>query len=516
MSQEESSFHNNSVDQEKDIRNEQFVQSYQKISELFESMRPREEYFGKKFKNIKRELDLEEVWEYEETIEQLASGLESDDTFDEAFQTLRKILDFVYYYGKGKNESHTEIEEYALKAIAKYLPTLELHLTEEDVGHSGKIIEMIIHLKKSMDDSVRGLVNPTLFRNKQIIQKGISNSDERSSYETATRIMLESPSDLQDEAVQMVTKGLMEGDLLYQAAFMSDLLSSGTLRQRVASEEIVSQILQERYGLDGIRFIYEWLETSGNNKDSRRHNLHGNIRGIEKLEEKFPGASKELYERFGIVNFGRWPEKMLEDQYEKRDDNKSPHGVIIFPRADWNGAFHDKIFPLMDLREQIEGKYNLRVYECGSKLELGQALHKAYQEYGEISFVLLGGHGSESSIQLGNKRRGGAIFPSDILHWDKVARSYTDQIKGRVRQLSELFIDNPTIILSSCSTAAGKEGGIALKISKLGATVIGPDKTSSLGDIYLENSEQAKFFVRYGHNAQPRIFKNGIEITEQY
>jgi len=205
-----------------------------------------------------------------------------------------------------------------------------------------------------------------------------------------------------------------------------------------------------------------------------------NTKSVIRLEKVCPGIVENLYKKYGITEFGRYPDEMLVKQYENMDNEEDPYGIVIFPKDDWNGAFHMNVAVFRDLMGDMEKnpdleKYLIRIFECGTKMDVAKAFLKLDQQFGEkhkISFAIVGGHGSRTSINLGNIKNG-------------YSRShlFSDDLDGSgARRLKDFFEPNATIILSSCST--GQKEGIAQTLSeKFGLRVVAPTIDTSLSGI---------------------------------
>ena len=42
------------------------------------------------------------------------------------------------------------------------------------------------------------------------------------------------------------------------------------------------------------------------------------------------------------MDFGRYPVDVLVEQYDTRDDQEKPYGIVVFPEDDHNGSFYDE------------------------------------------------------------------------------------------------------------------------------------------------------------------------------
>ena len=307
----------------------------------------------------------------------------------------------------------------------------------------------------------------------------------------------------------------------------------------------VAKFLAEKNGLDG-GIVEKWAKA----KESRGKNENGddiyiesykqNIDAVMRLEKMRPGAAKELYEKFGIANFNRYREEMLIHQLDVENDNL-PYGVVVFPEADWNGAFFQDKSMLEDARKQLlDGGYEMRVIETGSQLGMARKMNKFHQKYEpaghKMSFIFLAGHGSQSSVQLGVNENvlpeidtGPPPIESQFkskMEYDeafgKWRSNLEDTIEGRkksssdprqtimaedlkdgggsgIRRASEKWFDeNVPVVFVSCST--GVENGIAdVTARELGFTTTGPDRPTNVKKVDVKFDQQGKpiFNVEY-------------------
>lgn len=254
--------------------------------------------------------------------------------------------------------------------------------------------------------------------------------------------------------------------------------------------------------------------------------VRGNIRLVENvwqmisLERQRQGICKYLFSQYGITNFTRYPEDILINQFDDRENNEKPYGLLLYPKADYGGAFSQDKKVLQELFQQAAGfGYSLRIAECGTKKNVIRILNFVRHHYGSIHFAVVSGHGTVESIRLG-KPRVVTENKDEKENEDKYQISLADilrvgVIREGVRALESAFIPNPTIILNSCST--GKEGGIAQNLSRvLLARVIGPDRPTSLESIQLRKVFSSKgvslqFKVKYADS--PGIDKTYIRGT---
>ncbi len=203
---------------------------------------------------------------------------------------------------------------------------------------------------------------------------------------------------------------------------------------------------------------------------------------MEKFERERPGGCRLLRNEFGIENYSRYSLEQLLDQYDTRDDQSLPYGVVINSKTDYNGAFersdtaaNGDVDCIAKLYDDIAQRYRLRVYEAGSKVDFVRMLARIKRRYiqpsgNKISFALIGGHGHPEGISMGRQRDIGEITVDDL------------KGKGVATLGGAYFEPGATVILRSCST--GQRSAIGQKLSKLlGIRVIAPDQPANIKGI---------------------------------
>lgn len=188
-----------------------------------------------------------------------------------------------------------------------------------------------------------------------------------------------------------------------------------------------------------------------NSWDKASENFKDNLAMILALEKEKPGITKRLFERFNIRNFARYPIEVLMAQDSESQISNRPYGIILYPLADHNRAFH-RVGVIKELYGQIEGRYGLIIIEAGSKLEALHFLNRVRKQCGRAKFGIIGGHGTDCAIQLG-----GFPGPRSFVNLEDILRQGAQALKL-------VLEDDTTIILVSCKTEV--EGGIAQEISK--------------------------------------------------
>lgn len=214
------------------------------------------------------------------------------------------------------------------------------------------------------------------------------------------------------------------------------------------------------------------------------------IEAMKTLESKVSGSVKRLAEEYGIREFGRYPPELLLAQLSE-EETSQPYGVAIFPRSDHNGAFDHAGKSLETLFRQTLGHFGVKVIEVEDVPSAGGKLARFNAQYGnehKISFAIIGGHGTPEAIQFGEP----AYLPEG-----KRGNFFTRERakSARIERGREFFVDNPTIVLISCSTGAksGQEKGIAEELAKaLKADVIAPKVDTNIQDLSVSYADDGK------------------------
>lgn len=241
-----------------------------------------------------------------------------------------------------------------------------------------------------------------------------------------------------------------------------------------------------------------WAQTARENELPRR--ITENLFQLLRLERDVPGSAKELHSQFGITCFARYPLEVLKEQYENRSRADLPYGAMLYPQADWNGAFYSGQQMISDLHSSLAGTYQLRILEGETKIDVVRKLLSLNQMYAEqdgghkIAFAIICGHGKKDAIHFGG---------DDEKHFLKVS-----DLSGKgAARTSSFFEEHPTVVLSSCST--GMEGGVAEELSRaLQATVIAPDGVTSTESIVFDKVNG--FSVKYRGVATKKYVNGAI------
>ncbi len=424
-----------------------------------------------------------------ETIERngevLRVALSSMEHFDDALRSLQQLINM------GSRLQIAEIQNLGTAIVAERLPQLQTAIQTSTDGVRRDQIMHTIALLEAYGTPEQGVQAASfLLKNfDSALRTSMLSKPDRSYDYKYLRYL----------ATVRQHRGISGAESLLQP-----LLRDSNPEIRSFAYRGIDYLKKTRFGEFGLRnLIPEIISGAGLDYD-RLKIAWGDARGdpatealsIMRLEKYRPGICKTLTEEFGIQNFSRYPDEMLVAQYNQRDNQESPYGVVIFPKADYNGAFSVKQKVLGQFFAQINRLgYVARIYEAGTKIGFARVLIGASRRYGshKISFALIGGHGSKDTIQLG--RSDWQVEKGHLLSQDLLGKG--------VQQAHRLFEPGATIILDSCST--GEFGGIAHQMSKIGGwdarlNIKAPMQPTNIADIRVsvdQDKKQLKFDVGY-------------------
>lgn len=296
--------------------------------------------------------------------------------------------------------------------------------------------------------------------------------------------------------------------------------------------EVVKKCLST-LGLNSDLVCNAWgASASGLDANNIASTIIYNFKSAREIESECPNSVSVLSEEFGIMDFERYPHKMLIDQFENRNKDDLPYGVIIYPRNDHNGAFYENKPAFIDLFNKLTGQYHIRVFECEDKIGVVKAFKKLKNHYPghQISFMILGGHGTEYSIHFGGEDKKHELERFDFYDFGpredkKELKKFAtigqdnnflgDRYDKRMIYLKDFFEPNSTTILASCST--GVHGGIAQELSSaLETKIIAPNIPSNIKSFGPNINENGKlsFQVEYFDEGVAKSYMSGKRINK--
>lgn len=405
---------------------------------------------------------------------------------------------------KDENSLDSEIAKLTLKTIISLLPNLEQSI-KNNILSINEGLQLYCVLVDYGDDNQKKIGADALSDHLDSIESNLSDDESLDAcVDYLGKVISYTDFEKSSHAEEIVFNKLGRDGYNHNFPRLASLLFISPVPD-TASVRRVEDFL-DSFQLPSENIYSAWQESSDWREFSQV--IRDNLESIFKLEKSQPGICKFLYAEFGIADFGRYPEEVLIRQFQEFNQIGNQYGLVIFPRNDWNGAFYQRKDMIKDLHRQLSGKFNLRIFECESKIDIARALIKCDRRYNppgsdghKISLLILGGHGNEESIDFGGD--------------DEIHVLSSDDLSGSGVQRSGNFFDqNPTIILDSCST--GADAGIGQELSKrFGARVIAPKTPTSLDKLYaIQKPDQKKFTfnARYSANGVKSIYKAGLSV----
>lgn len=262
---------------------------------------------------------------------------------------------------------------------------------------------------------------------------------------------------------------------------VTDLAGSNDNEVLERTKNVISSYLVSK-GMDGQKFVKIWYDCTTNgeivaNFFDFAEAVKTNIVTINALEKVHAGTAADLNKRFGIINFGRYPENIL---MEMSEGITKPYILCLFGLSDHNAAFYSNKRLFKNFYDDHDA-YQIIFTEAGGCGEVDDRLSDISDTYGQAEFGILGGHGTYDGLELGKE---GKYYETHL------TRMYFTTSDGEV--FKKAFKPDSIVILISCSTA--KNHSIAdVQVSNLaqvasqktGLDFIGPDNTTGLKSIEL-------------------------------
>ncbi len=212
----------------------------------------------------------------------------------------------------------------------------------------------------------------------------------------------------------------------------------------------VSKVLQALWqGEMGIQPFGSRMDTMG-----KQVRLIERMREIIGDPERGPKYLDYFVKKCGITNLDRYPMSMLDGVYKDRDNKDKPYGLMVLARADENQAFSKDNETYEEFYKSLEANgQRLLLAEAGSDRELLAAIKNATTRQGgkKIGFMLVGGHGSPDSIQLGE---GETVYRQTPKRRFDYEQDNDTHIRMTVRAARKYVEPGAEVMALSCSTGA--------------------------------------------------------------
>lgn len=439
-------------------------------------------------------------------------GLTSDD--DKVFESAYYLLYEIGHHAPGQKPSfagyhgiNEDIFLYALEASGRHLSTLVSYMQSETAS-------------RERHQSAMHLIQTILTKNVSPDLKAATTRAVEENYHMILRRMLTGQFYFGDGVYYLLQQHPdwwnMLGNDLEKAASTIDRADfypqvyapaqSDDPYERTFAEYIALWSLQHLgYSQEGsVSLLTKWKNLLRAHEHFNFHNVASNFEHLFAIEHAQPGISRWLTRERGIMHFGRYSTEFLVSQFTQQDDTSHPWGIILYPYADWNGAFHRDMWVFNDIREQLQQikdahgvDFRVRIFESGNVRTIRRLLLPFFEKYGAISFAIIGGHGTPYTIDFGEGRTTGEFL---------TPRTITSK-SGIARVFKEMFLPNAPIVLASCST--GMEHGIGQTLSRHNLHVVAPNAPGSLRkiDVSLTN-EVIGLKALYG-DAETNQYSNG-------
>lgn len=306
----------------------------------------------------------------------------------------------------------------------------------------------------------------------------------------------------------------------------AETLAAGLSHEDCAEEvRVVIENFINRFGLNGNEVFQRWIDSCSRawfeikDENGIPHTISqfaeivkDNLETMLEIEKRREGAIKALNRRFGINCFGRYNPGILIEQFDDMANTKKRYVAAFYPANDHNGAFYLQRGILSGLSERLGARgIALRISECRDKLQIYHRLHNFNGYYGnegknKILGAVIAGHGTSDSIQFGPWRTRETLalddFPESakkssdrITSFDLFSFEADDRADRAHKTVADYFIENPSVVLISCST--GKKGGIGQVMSKqYGAAVVSPTVPTNLKEIYVDDRDDGGIQMR--------------------
>lgn len=268
------------------------------------------------------------------------------------------------------------------------------------------------------------------------------------------------------------------------------------------SSERAKILIQDKYGVDP-KYLEKFLDLWRKVWWSTPIDAIGDqLNTFLDIETARPGVAEVLNREFGIVKFGSYPSEVLIHQYDQINDINHPYGVVIVGEANEKGKLDAQ--HLGHLYKQLEGKYNLRIVECDSVTTLARhliSLDKKYGSHQKISFAILISHGGDWVTELGS--------------FGVASNLYAKHLQGRgAQRIRDFFVENPQIIMESCSAGGGGKGSMAQHLSRaLHAHVTAPNVDINTAEINATFDDQSRLNLETKFRPSIRVTPTGkIEV----
>lgn len=153
------------------------------------------------------------------------------------------------------------------------------------------------------------------------------------------------------------------------------------------------------------------------------------------LRQRLDALHLSSPERIGPIALVR---ELVANREQPRVNDGRPLAVVVFPKADWNGAFH------VENLAGLAASHRLMFYEASVEGDLVEALHDATTAQ-QAAVLIVGGHGERTSTTFSSE--------SGEEHY----LDFSDEPELISAGLRSAVEEGGHVVMKSCSTGSGKD-----------------------------------------------------------
>ncbi len=151
---------------------------------------------------------------------------------------------------------------------------------------------------------------------------------------------------------------------------------------------------------------------------------------MERLEAAKPGSVSHLYERFNILNFGRYPFSYLIQVLEEDETDQPTYGWIVCASSEWQGEGFKRCFKFLNSKDRVPGTW---LFEMAEPTTAWAKVSAMAEERGKGNFLVAHGHANKEGFALITKR-------SEVNRKDLVRLNAQGALEGILHPGSSIYL----------------------------------------------------------------------------
>ena len=214
------------------------------------------------------------------------------------------------------------------------------------------------------------------------------------------------------------------------------------------SGNLMSSFLDAGGTIEFARELASLTDEQGNPSLDQRDMYHIQREGISLDRVREVHAARDAYDgsMFDGHTIYRFAQLGLDRNEVNFRDTDRPNAIVIYPTNDWNGAFENE--PARAFFHSIKDEYDVFVRIADTE----EDVYRAISRVPDTELLILGGHGSEKTLSLGETDLG-------IREAEKKDERYTLDLSDQELGTYLSRLDPQAVIfLDSCSNAKGDNG----------------------------------------------------------